>query len=315
MTTYNCGEHISQAIKSILNQTYKDFELLIIDDGSTDNTEEIVTNISDKRIKYLKRNHYGRSASLNYGLNIASNDLIALMDADDICDPSRLEKQINAFSKSNDVVFCSAAYFKNNKILFIGDLKPDFTSFMVSLVLHGPYNNASALYNRKHILRFEGYQETFSKNEDHELWLRIKNETEFKIIPEILYYLRIRVGSLTYNHFGKDKKLTYSIQEKYFKNLKNLIPSINEEDILILEGWREYFYGHKREARNYWAQVKPSRYDYRIWIAFLFSYLPDNILNYIKNQRLRLRLNYYINRFTNYKYLDQHFKRLFKEVS
>ena len=68
MTTYNCAPYISQAIKSILNQTYKDFEFLIIDDGSTDETERVVAAFKDNRIRYIKRQHFGRAASLNFGL-------------------------------------------------------------------------------------------------------------------------------------------------------------------------------------------------------------------------------------------------------
>ena len=74
MTTYNCAPYIGQAIRSILNQSYKDFELLIIDDGSSDNTEEIINQFIDNRIRYIRREHFGRSAALNYGLNTSSSE-------------------------------------------------------------------------------------------------------------------------------------------------------------------------------------------------------------------------------------------------
>ena len=94
ITTYNCAPYIAQAVQSILNQTFQYFEFLIVDDGSTDNTEDIVKSFSDKRIRYIKRNHFGRAAGLNFGLKNSSNEIIALMDADDISHPQRLELQL-----------------------------------------------------------------------------------------------------------------------------------------------------------------------------------------------------------------------------
>ena len=102
MTTYNCAPYINQAIKSILNQSYEDFEFLIIDDGSTDDTEKIINQFKDPRIRFIKREHFGRSAALNYGLKNASFDIIALMDADDISHPKRLEIQLNNYVCSSN---------------------------------------------------------------------------------------------------------------------------------------------------------------------------------------------------------------------
>ena len=151
MTTYNCYNYIGQAIKSILNQTYKDFELLIIDDGSIDNTEEIISQFKDNRIRYIKRQHSGMGASLNFGLMNASNDFIALMDADDISDTNRLERQLKCHSKNpNEIIFTSAAFFKSKKILFTGDTKVNAPKFTSQLALHGPYNNATAFFGLKH---------------------------------------------------------------------------------------------------------------------------------------------------------------------
>ncbi|MBK7981678.1 MAG: glycosyltransferase family 2 protein [Ignavibacteriae bacterium] len=90
LPVYNGEKYLSQSIKSILNQTFRDFEFIIVDDGSIDNTEKIVSSFHDTRIKYIKKDHTGLADTLNYGLKLANYDWVARMDADDISLPNRL---------------------------------------------------------------------------------------------------------------------------------------------------------------------------------------------------------------------------------
>lgn len=91
LPVYNGGKYIRTAIHSILTQTYKNFELYIVDDGSTDNTKEVIGEFTDQRIRYEYIEHAGLSSAINYGLKNASCDIVARMDADDISLPKRLE--------------------------------------------------------------------------------------------------------------------------------------------------------------------------------------------------------------------------------
>ncbi|MBA3284207.1 MAG: glycosyltransferase family 2 protein, partial [Nitrosopumilus sp.] len=96
MPVYNASAYLHDAIQSILNQTFQDFEFLIIDDGSSDNSEIIIKGYKDKRIRFIKNEqNIGISATLNKGIELASCELIARMDADDVSYPKRLEKQYN----------------------------------------------------------------------------------------------------------------------------------------------------------------------------------------------------------------------------
>ncbi len=104
MPTYNCAGYIKDSIRCILNQTFTNFELLIIDDGSEDNTEEVISEIKDSRIHYIKKMHTGLSSSLNFGLKIASNNWIARMDADDLCHPERFKKQISCIDQRKKTI-------------------------------------------------------------------------------------------------------------------------------------------------------------------------------------------------------------------
>ena len=95
MPAYNAGKYIAEAIESVLQQTFKDFQLLIINDGSTDNTEEIIRSFKDEGILLMNQSHKGIAVALNKGLSKANSPYIARFDADDICFPERLQKQIS----------------------------------------------------------------------------------------------------------------------------------------------------------------------------------------------------------------------------
>ena len=121
MPTYNCGEYIHFAVSSILKQSFKRFEFIIVDDGSTDNTEEIANSFKDSRIRYFKLEHKGFVDSANFGISEASSDWIASMDADDIALPERFEKQVDYLNKNPELSFTSCWYavFSGNKNSYI----------------------------------------------------------------------------------------------------------------------------------------------------------------------------------------------------
>lgn len=105
LPTYNRAECLGEAINSVLAQTYEDFELLIVDDGSTDNTREIVEKYSDSRIQYYKLDiNGGQSKARNYGMRLAKGEFIAFEDSDDLWMPQKLEKQMSAFATEKENV-------------------------------------------------------------------------------------------------------------------------------------------------------------------------------------------------------------------
>ena len=106
LPVYNEEKLIKHSIKSILNQSHKNFELLVIDDGSTDNTKKTVTSFKDKRIIYIKKNHTGLSDTLNYGIQLSKSNLVFRMDADDLSAINRLEIQLNFMNENPQVVLC-----------------------------------------------------------------------------------------------------------------------------------------------------------------------------------------------------------------
>jgi glycosyltransferase involved in cell wall biosynthesis len=316
ITTYNCASYLKQAINSILYQSYENFELLIIDDGSDDNTSEIINIYKDYRIRYKKINHCGRSQALNYGLSIAKYDWISLMDADDIAHPLRLEKQISLLSgNENEICFTDAAFFKKDKLRFI--IENEFGSKAIHevLTLHGHFTNSTFLFNKNYIKKFGGYNESLKVYEDYDLWLRIKDKSEFIFVHEILQFQRIREGSLTNLNRNHLNEKFYEIQEPYYQDLKSSFSILEVDEQNQVIGWREFFYGNKNLCRYYWKKIKITKWDYKMLLAYLISFFPAAFVIQFNKLRVRLRLEYLFDKRKKFKGLDKEFRKLLKDVS
>jgi glycosyltransferase involved in cell wall biosynthesis len=217
MTTYNCGRYIQTSINSILDQSYGNFELLIIDDGSEDNSEDVIRSLNSEKIRYIRLRHIGRSAALNYGLKGAKYDWVALMDADDIAIPERLEKEVRLINKSNkDIIFSDSVYFKNKKIQFLNIINTEKEDLKRKIELRGHICNPSVLYNRTFILENGGYNENLDHSEDWELWIRLLNKANFVHLDELLIFMRIRDNSLSKKGTKKPGNIS-SIREYLFR--------------------------------------------------------------------------------------------------
>ena len=316
ITTYNCGEFILQAIKSVLNQTYQDYELLIVDDGSTDNTENVIKTLNNKKIRYIKLEHVGRSKALNFGLKESKYDWIALMDADDISHPLRLEEQVKHFPlKYNNVILTWSAYFSKNKILYTIETPLVSEIIKKRLSLHSYICNSSVLYNKNFILGNGGYDENTLRFEDYELWLRIKKMVEFLVVPQYYQFVRIRVNSSSNLNKFETRKLVYYIQDNYYKNFYENFLIDNKIEETQIRGWREYFYGDKKNARNEWKRVIYKKVDIRLVLAFLFTYMSTKFLNNIREFRIKLRLLFFIKKVTKTKKIQGDFQELFEKIN
>lgn len=305
MTTYNCANHIGQAVKSILDQTYGNFELLIIDDGSTDNTEEIIKQFKDPRISYVKNNHLGIGAAANVGLKLAKYNWITRFDSDDICHPELLEIQIKYLENQYVIVSSYCAYFKKDKIIYVTESGNSSEKVKEQLKLHSVVPHSGCIYNKQFILNeLCGYNENLSAFIDYDLWLRALEKANFIIVPKVLVFARIRNVSISNSALYKNDKVFYNLQNLY---LSNDLIGVND---FILKGWREFFYGSPPLVRMYWRNVNIKAWNYRMVLAFFVSLLPNRIIYLLKKQRLRLKLKYIFNRFTKYRYLGKEFNQI-----
>jgi len=191
--TYNCAKYIVPAIKSVLAQKYADYELLIIDDGSTDNTEEIVSKISDSRIVYLKNScNKGIVYTLNKGIEMAKGEYIARMDADDIVLGNRLEIQIDFLNKNPDHGIVGGWYQvtnENGKIIDTVEGVTNCSSAQLGLLFRNQFAH-SVVTMRTDLAKQLKYDPEFQYCEDYDLWVRFAEVSKVTNLPA--YYLSYR---------------------------------------------------------------------------------------------------------------------------
>lgn len=296
-TTYNCALFINEAVKSILNQTYTNFEYLIIDDGSTDDTDGIVNSYNDERIRYYKIDHVGRSKALNYGLSKCRFDWVALIDADDIWHPTKLERQVKLIENNHDVIFSNALFFKKNSLHFSIECPKTKIDLLETLQIHGHMVNSSIIYNKNFIKKFGCYKEELTNSEDYDLLLRIIPKSSYKFIDNYLVFCKLRNSSLSRNSIEKTKQNIRSIQRKNFNTKKKLKNEESSRDYELLF-WREYFYGNKKKSRKILLENKNLFLkDYRIALAFIITFLPDSLFEKLLQSRVRLRIQYFFKKF------------------
>jgi len=188
--TFNRAHLVSRAIRSVLAQTYQDFEIIVVDDGSTDNTKEIVKSFNDSRIRYVRHDeNRGGSAARNTGIRIAQGEYIAFLDDDDEWLPEKLEKQIKKFKslpKKFGVVYSGFSYVsERGKILsnVIPTLRGNvYDSLLKDNILGSP----TPLIKRDCFQRAGFFDETFPSCQDWDMWIRLSKCYYFDFVPDIL---------------------------------------------------------------------------------------------------------------------------------
>jgi len=298
LPTYNSVGTLHRTICSIMLQTMRDFELIVLDDGSTDNSEERVSAIHDERITYLRLPHRGLPLTLNQGLSIARFDIVARIDAGDIALPERLQRQFEFIrSKTeNAIVACNQAVYVDQRIIYRTYGSPFPDEVRRRLALHCDFPHSGVMYYRKFIVEQGGYSNTAV--EDYELWLRTKNTAKIYIMPEVLMFTLYDRNSLSNKDVTERNMIHYRLQEKYYVNIEEEFTLSGTNEGIATRGWREYFFGDRRKARDYWRQlrlfplVRP-----RIILAWGLTYLPTEYFTAFRESRMKFRIRYLLRYF------------------
>ncbi|MCK5601312.1 glycosyltransferase [Candidatus Pacearchaeota archaeon] len=196
MAVYNGQRYLVEAIDSILAQTIKDFNFIIVNDGSTDNTVSILEGYTDQRITVLNQRNAGLASALNSGLEHSKTELILRMDADDIAYPNRIETQIEEYEKLErpDVMGSAVEYINSNgKTIEFRKYPQSHEDIKKSLMrLTCPLIHPTVMFKRKKILELGGYDDKFYySGQDFELWLRISDHCKMANSDKPVLKLRI----------------------------------------------------------------------------------------------------------------------------
>lgn len=220
MPVYNGEKYLRDAIDSILRQTYPNFELIIVDDGSTDQSAHIVYSYKDDRIVYLKNEtNLGIAETLNKGIRIARGEYIARMDCDDIAHPKRLESQLRLMKRNPQIGVCGGwvKFFGESNGFMTYPIKS--SHIKAFLIFRNAFAHPSVMIRKSVLLNHRLAYDTKSVFEDYDLWIRISKYTELYNIPRILTYYRVVNTSIMHDPLkqARLKEAFYTLVRKTFE--------------------------------------------------------------------------------------------------
>ncbi len=257
LPTYNRASLLKRAIKSILNQTYQDFEMIIVDDGSTDNTENVVKGFGNEGIRYISHdNNRGAGAARNTGIKVARGRYIAFLDSDNQWLPEKLEKQMQFIQhKTEDVVVYTDYWDWENRRHMLSHRKIQKDGDIHDILLEDNFIDTSTVLVSKECLHKAGlFDETLPRYQDWELWIRLSKYYRFVYLDEPLAKVHFTPGCITSN----DEALLPArriIFEKHFEDIAKR-PDLLARHLYAL-GCPTIYFGEFTEGRNYlWRAVK-----------------------------------------------------------
>lgn len=238
MSVYNSEEYIDESIMSILSQTFKDFEFIIINDGSTDGSLNIIKEYvnKDNRIVLISRENKGLPYSLNEGISKARGKYIARMDSDDISLPNRFEEQFYFMERNLDIGVCGTATigFTSYRDNILHILPKNDELIKTELLFSTPFSHPTVMIRKSLIFKYNlCYNEKYLQSQDYELWTRMAEYTDMANLPTPLLRYRILEDSITRiadENLDQRLKVIKSIFQKYLVQLG--INNSTKEDML-----------------------------------------------------------------------------------
>ena len=219
---YNSEKYIKKSVKSILEQSFSDFEIIAINDGSIDKSLSVIESFRDKRIKIFNNyKNIGISASLNFGIQNSSGEYIARMDADDICLSNRLKNQIY-FLDQNLSVDVVGSYFKTFGCAISRKICPPLQDDQIKagLLFNAVLGHPVVMMRKDRIIASKlKYDSNYDGAEDYELWVRGSSKLCFANIPQVLLLYRIHPKQISSEKRREQMNIADSIRIKYLSNL------------------------------------------------------------------------------------------------
>jgi len=205
MPCYNAAPYVREAINDVLGQTYRRVRLIVVDDGSTDNSADIVSEFGS-RVTLIRQANAGSSAARNAGLRLAEGEYVAFLDADDRWDRCFLETMADALADGQaDLAYCGWARFwgdlSSAKPFIPRDLEAGERGKLERMLEACPFPIHAVLVRRERLVEAGGFDRRFPPAEDYELWLRVATRCRFKLVPRVMAYYRRHPAQQTANHF------------------------------------------------------------------------------------------------------------------
>lgn len=299
ITTYNAGKWISECITSICYQSYSNLQIIIIDDGSTDNTPLIVSEFKDPRIEYYLKPHSGISSSLNFGLKKVKGKYIARIGADDFIEPNRVKIQMNFLRKNPQYGIVGSNYFlldsNTNKIKKMRN--PEKNEWIKDLM---PRRccvwDGSAIFNSD-IFKI-GFNESLSVGEDWDFFLRVLDQTKFYNLMQYLTYKRVHSQNISGSIFAnfEFKKIGINYNKSLLNDSNDLI-KLSQSYFNI--GSLYYYDNEFKKAEAYFSEaLKNRRNSVQIYRYYIFARYFPWLVKFIRERN-------YFKYFRFFRFLDK----------
>lgn len=281
--TYNRAKSIGRAIKSVLNQTYQDFEIIVVDDGSTDNTEQIAKSFDNDRIKYIKyEKNNGASVARNAGIRTSKRQFIAFQDSDDEWLPEKLEKQMKIFEEASPkigIVYTGFWRIKNKRKVYIPSrqIKKKEGNIYKQLIKENFVGTPTIVLRSVCLEKIGIFDERLPALEDWELFIRLSKYYLFKYLDEplVISYSHLDCISNDLQALIMAKKL---ILEKHFDDIKENRKILSSHYSAI--GFLLCSKGKLKEGRGYFTKAIASYpLNIKFFLHIFFSFLGTGFYN------------------------------------
>lgn len=289
--TRNRPQFLVKAINSVLNQTFTDFEIIIVDDASTDETPQVIKSFEDKRIKSIRNNiNRGAAGSRNEGLKIVKGEYVAFLDDDDEWLPQKLELQIRVLGKENrELGVVYTGYYKwdldtGNAISSIIPQKKGKVS--EDLFAQNWIGNSTVLVKHACFQDVGEYDENLPIGEDHDMWIRIAKKYEFDYIEVPLVKYGVHNQQITTNYRKKilgRERLIEKYEEFYSVTRKG------QSDFWVTLGsWYCYDGNLDKGKKIFWFGIRNYPYDIRFYYNLCLALMGEGVFRKVKKIRDRL---------------------------
>lgn len=267
---FNLAKYLPEAIESVLMQTYRPLEIIVVDDGSTDDTSDVARRYGDRGVKLIRQENKGLAAARNAGLKVASGEYLALLDADDTFLPEKMQRQVEYMESHSDcgVCYCGIYHYREEKPGELLNLKYDYYSGEAAkraLLRKNFINPLSVVLRASAVKSIGWFNEGYRNTEDWEYWVRLAFAgVQFDYLPQPLARYRMRATSMARQKSGLSGEVTRKrLQYQVFTELYDR-SSDETRQIYALQSAVRYHYFKYTVARL--EKFLPFLANIRIWI-------------------------------------------------
>jgi glycosyltransferase involved in cell wall biosynthesis len=272
IATYNMARYLPLAVRSALDQTYKNIEVLVVDDGSTDDTQDVIGSfLDDHRVRYFTQENKGQAAAKNHGVRESKGDYVAFLDADDIWALEKIDLQLPLFLRSETVgvVHARVLYIdETGKELRVADNELFRGRVSGPLLIRNFIGFGTSIVKKECFDRLGGFKENIRMGVDYDLWLRFSTQYEFDYIDRPLLYYRVWSGQMSNNC-----KNRYLNGIETMKNFLQEFPGVVDKRTEN-EAWAHTYVGFGQCVQNVDQRIGAALHLYMRALRYRPSYLP-----------------------------------------